>query len=89
MVELPTGTVTFLFTDIEASTRLWEEHSGGMPAALERHDEIVRSAIEGRGGYVFSTAGDSFAAAFARAGDAVAAAVDARNRQDLWIGFRR
>ena len=88
MVERPSGTVTFLFTDIEASTRLWEEHPGAMPVALERHDEIVRSAIAGRGGYVFSTAGDSFAAAFARAGDAVRAAVDAQRALGLerWPG---
>jgi predicted ATPase/class 3 adenylate cyclase len=72
----PSGTVTFLFTDIEGSTRLWHERPDAMPAALERHDEIVRSAIEARGGHVFSTGGDSFGAAFARAGDAVRSAVD-------------
>ena len=72
----PLGTVTFLFTDIEGSTRLWEEHPGAMQGAVARHDEIVRSVIEGRGGYVFTTAGDSFAAAFGRAADAVAAAVE-------------
>lgn len=78
VVERPTGTVTFLFTDVEGSTRLWEKRPEMMQAALERHDEILRSAIESRGGYVFSTAGDAFAAAFARAGDALAAAVDAQ-----------
>ena len=61
MVERPTGTVTFLFTDIEGSTRLWEEHPAEMRVALERHDEIVRSAVESNDGYVFSTAGDAFA----------------------------
>jgi predicted ATPase/class 3 adenylate cyclase len=74
----PSGTVTFLFTDIEGSTRLWEGHPAEMQGALVRHDEILRSAIEGRDGYVFSTAGDAFAAAFGRAGDAVSAAVDAQ-----------
>jgi class 3 adenylate cyclase len=54
---LPSGTVTFLFTDIEGSTRLWEEHPGEMSTALERHDGIVRSAIEAAGGHVFSTRG--------------------------------
>jgi len=73
---LPSGTVTFLFTDVEGSTRLWEEHPRLMQAALGRHDEILRSAVEGHGGYVFSTAGDSFAVAFSRAGDALAAATD-------------
>ena len=54
-----TGTVTFLFTDIEDSTRLWEDHTALMEAALERHDDILRSAIVASGGYVFSTAGDA------------------------------
>ena len=74
----PSGTVTFLFTDVEGSTRLWEAFPAQMQVALERHDGIVRAAIESRGGYVFSTAGDSFAAAFARAAEAVEAAVDAQ-----------
>ena len=54
------GTVTFLFTDIEGSTQLWEEHASEMQTALARHDEILRSVLEGFGGYVFSTAGDAF-----------------------------
>ena len=74
----PSGTVTFLFTDVEGSTRLWEQHPVGMQVALERHDEIVRSEIERQGGYVFSTAGDGFAAAFSRVVDAVEAALGAQ-----------
>jgi len=70
---LPSGTVTFLFTDVERSSKLWEENPDDMRVALERHDELLRSAIEESGGYVFSRAGDSFAAAFGRVGDAVAA----------------
>jgi predicted ATPase/class 3 adenylate cyclase len=77
-VGAPAGTVTFLFTDIEGSTRLWQEAPEAMATALERHDELVSNAIEARGGYVFSTGGDGFAAAFARAGDALAAAVAAQ-----------
>jgi predicted ATPase/class 3 adenylate cyclase len=86
MAERPTGTVTFLFTDLQGSTRLWEEHAAQMQVALERHDKILRSSIEIHGGWVFSTAGDAFAAAFARAGDAVAAAVDAQSAigQEPW-----
>ena len=73
---VPTGTVTFLFTDVEGSTRLWQGHPGAMAAALARHDEIIRAAVTAHGGYVFSTAGDAFAASFARPGDAIDAAVD-------------
>jgi class 3 adenylate cyclase len=73
----PSGTVTLLFTDVEGSTRLWDAEREAMAAALRRHDEILRDAIEQAGGYVFKTAGDSFCAAFsaARAGlDAALAA---------------
>ena len=64
MENTPTGTVTFLFTDIEGSTRLWEERSVEMRGALAEHDAIVRGAIDAHGGYVFSTGGDGFAVAF-------------------------
>ena len=64
---LPSGTVTFLFTDVEGSTRLWAADYGGMSASLLVHDAILRTAIESHGGYVLTAAGDSFAAAFARA----------------------
>ena len=74
----PTGTVTFLFTDIEGSTRLWDEHRDAMPDVLGRHDAIVRAAIDAHGGFVFSTGGDGVGAAFQRAGEAVAAAVEAQ-----------
>jgi predicted ATPase/class 3 adenylate cyclase len=76
--ELPSGTVTFLFTDLEDSTRLWEEHPEAMRLALARHDELVRSAIEASSGTVVKTTGDGFHAAFAVASDAVAAAVAAQ-----------
>ncbi len=73
----PSGTVTLLFTDVEGSTRLWDAERDAMAAALRRHDEILRDAIDQAGGYVFKTVGDSFCAAFsaARAGlDAALAA---------------
>ena len=73
MPELPTGTVTFLFTDIEGSTKLWEKYPDGMKAAVARHEEIIRIAIEAHGGYVFKTVGDAFCAAFATAPDALEA----------------
>ena len=74
MSAAPSGTVTFLFTDVEGSTRLWEERADEMRSALAEHDAIIRAAIDAYGGYVFSTGGDGFGAAFARAADAVDAA---------------
>ena len=76
--QLPSGTVTFFFTDVEGSTRLWAADKDAMSASLLVHDAILRSAIEGNGGYVFTTAGDSFAAAFAKASDAVRAATESQ-----------
>jgi predicted ATPase/class 3 adenylate cyclase len=61
---IPSGTVTLLFTDIQGSTKLWETEPAPMTAALQRHDQILRSAIEDAGGYVFKTVGDAFCAAF-------------------------
>lgn len=74
---LPTGTVTFLFTDIEGSTQLWEQQPEAMRAALACHDQILGSVIARRG-VVFKTAGDSFCAAFATATDALEAALNAQ-----------
>ena len=75
----PTGTVTFLFTDIEGSTKLWERDRAIMSEALARHDRILRDAVEQRGGYVFKTVGDAFCAAFATAPDALEAAISAQH----------
>jgi class 3 adenylate cyclase len=74
----PTGTVTFLFSDIEGSTVRWERDRRAMEAALALHDALMRAALEARGAYVFKTMGDAFCAAFASAPDAIAAAVDAQ-----------
>ena len=71
----PRGTVTFLFTDIEDSTRWWDEAPTDMAGALQVHDDIVRGAIESHSGYVFGTGGDGFSAAFSTAADAATAAV--------------
>jgi predicted ATPase/class 3 adenylate cyclase len=73
---LPTGTVTFMFTDIEESTHLWDEHPEQMDDALRRHDELLRRVIDDAGGRVFATGGDGFGAAFPSAVDAVNAALD-------------
>jgi len=71
----PTGTVTFLFTDIEGSTKMWEGHPQAMQRALARHDEILRRLIQDRGGYVFKTVGDAFCCAFSTAPDALETAL--------------
>ncbi len=74
----PSGTVTFLFTDVEGSTVLWDRFPGLMGVALARHDLLVRDAIEEHGGVVFAAGGDGFGAAFASASDAAMAAVAAQ-----------
>ncbi|MGZ4768137.1 MAG: LuxR C-terminal-related transcriptional regulator [Ilumatobacteraceae bacterium] len=78
--DVPAGTVTFLFSDIEDSTRLWEEAPTEMAAALEIHDTIVCATIEHHGGYVFATGGDGFSAAFSTAPDAAEAAVEIQQK---------
>jgi len=82
----PSGTVTFLFTDIEGSTRLWESAPEAMRDALARHDQLLRTSVAEHGGHVFSTGGDGLAAAFARAADAAhaARAAQARLGDELW-----
>ena len=75
MTELPSGTVTFLFTDLEGSTRLWEQHPEAMRPALARHDTILRKAVAEHQGHAVKTTGDGMHAVFATADDAVDAAV--------------
>jgi predicted ATPase/class 3 adenylate cyclase len=70
---LPTGTVTFLFTDIEGSTALWEQYPDAMQAALARHDALLRRGIEGSRGHIVKTTGDGVFAVFGAATDALAA----------------
>jgi class 3 adenylate cyclase len=71
---VPSGTITFLFTDVEGSTRLWAAEREAMSASLKIHDRVVCQVIDSWGGYVFSTAGDSFAVAFDRVTRALNAA---------------
>jgi predicted ATPase/class 3 adenylate cyclase/Tfp pilus assembly protein PilF len=75
---LPTGTVTFLFTDLEGSTALWERDPVAMQAALARHDRLLRHAIESVGGHIVKTTGDGVLAAFAAATDGLAACLAAQ-----------
>src|SRR5205823_1725596 len=75
---LPTGTVTFLYTDIEESTKRWERHPSAMKAAVECHDAILREAIRSNGGVVFRTMGDAFCASFPSVSEAIGAAIAAQ-----------
>jgi predicted ATPase/class 3 adenylate cyclase len=86
-VVLPTGTVTFLFSDIEGSTQLWERHPQGMRAALSHHDALLRQCISAHQGHIVKTTGDGAYAVFERAFDAIHAAVQAQTMflADPWI----
>ncbi|MGO8849792.1 ATP-binding protein [Mycobacterium sp.] len=79
----PSGVVTFLFTDVEGSTRRWEADAEVMRAALAAHDEVLRSAIEAHGGWLFKHTGDGVCAAFASPRSAVDAAVAAQRALEL------
>lgn len=74
----PSGVVTFLFTDIEGSTKLWERNPAAMREALAAHDVLLRDVIERNHGVVFKTVGDACCAAFQHPGDAVRAAIEAQ-----------
>jgi predicted ATPase/class 3 adenylate cyclase len=74
----PTGTVTFLFSDIEGSTQRWERTREAMAAGLQRHDNLMHAAIEAHDGYAFKTIGDAFCVAFTLAADAIATALNAQ-----------
>ena len=75
---LPSGTVTFLFTDIEGSTQRWEGHREAMAKAVAQHDALLRSAMETHSGHIFKTIGDAYCVAFRRPQEAIAAAIDAQ-----------
>ncbi len=82
----PEGTVSFLFTDIVGSTKLWEKFPSTMGAALARHDEILRTTCESHDGYVFKTVGDAFCVAFPTMSDALLAAIESQRklRDENW-----
>ena len=79
----PSGVVTFLFTDVEGSTRRWEADAEGMRAALAAHDEVLRAAIEAHGGFMFKHTGDGVCAAFSSPRSAVDAAIAAQRKLEL------
>jgi predicted ATPase/class 3 adenylate cyclase len=86
MAELPTGTVAFLFTDIEGSTTLAQQYPAELPTLLARHHAILHAAIEAHRGHVFQIIGDAFCAAFHTASDALNAALDAQRglQHEAW-----
>src|SRR5262245_26009276 len=73
-----TSFLTYLFSDIEGSTQLWERHPDAMPGALARHDAILKEAVESASGIVVKTTGDGVMAVFGSVGDAVAASIGAQ-----------
>src|ERR1700737_2574146 len=81
----PSGVVTFLFTDVEGSTRRWEADADGMRIALAAHDEVLRRAIEAHGGWLFKHTGDGVCAAFSSPRSAVDAAVAAQRELELSV----
>lgn len=89
MSHLPTGTITFLFSDIEGSSRKWEQQPDAMRVALAAHDRLLRNTFEACGGYIFKTIGDAFCVAFDTALDALAGAVAAQRalRNENWDGI--
>jgi class 3 adenylate cyclase len=84
---IPASTVTFLFTDIEGSTRLWELHPESMQPVLARHDAIMRQAIAANQGHIVKTTGDGCHAAFETAVGAINATLAAQQalNADPWI----
>src|SRR5215218_8310148 len=83
MTELPAGTVTFLFSDIEGSTTLLEELGSRYAELLEQHRRVLRDAFGRHGGVEVDTQGDAFFVAFARASHALAAAEEAQRKLEL------
>src|SRR5512135_3384248 len=86
MAELPTGTVTFLFTDIEGSTKVAQQYPAALSALLARHHAILHEAIEAHHGHVFQIIGDAFCAAFHTASDGLDAALAAQRglQHEAW-----
>ena len=83
----PSGVVTFLFTDIEGSTRRWESDADAMRSALAAHDAVLRRAIESHGGFLFKHTGDGVIAAFASPTSALDAAIEAQRELDCRCGW--
>ncbi len=79
-MSLPSGTVTFLFTDIEGSTKLWEQHPEAIKPALAKHDSLLKEAIESNNGHIIKTTGDGVHAVFTTALDGINASIAAQRQ---------
>jgi predicted ATPase/class 3 adenylate cyclase len=84
----PSGTVTFLFTDIEGSTKLWEEHPEAMKSALAKHDSILEKTVESNHGQIIKSTGDGIHAVFTTALDSIEAALDAQHELQTSMFFK-
>ena len=91
MTNLPSGTATFLFTDIEGSTKFAQQYPDAMPVLLARHNEILNQCIEAHNGFIFRVVGDSYSASFHNANDASLAALDAQQNlhNEPWSAIAR
>ncbi len=80
---------TFLFTDIEGSTRLWSRAADAMPEMLQRHETLLRRTVDAYGGHVFKSVGDGVCAVFPEAPNAIRAAVEAQRQLlvEAWEDF--
>ncbi len=87
--QLPSGTVTFLLTDIEGSTRLWEQHPNAMQSVLARHDNLMQNIIEGYGGHIVKMTGDGLHAVFAHARESIVATLACQQAllKEAWNGL--
>lgn len=83
----PSGTVTFLFTDVEGSTQRWEKYPAAMQLAFSRQEQIIREATARHNGYAYKMIGDAFQIAFAKARDALEAAIDAQRALHVAAGL--
>lgn len=86
MNDLPSGTITFVFTDIESSTQLWETHPEAMKATLAKHDSILSNSIESNRGHVIKRTGDGIHAVFQAPSDAIKAAIFAQQEFQRPLG---
>src|SRR5512133_3170589 len=86
MTDWPTGTVTFLFTDIEGSTPLAQRYPAALPSLLSRHNQILHASVEANGGRIYQASGDGYLAAFATATQGLSAALAAQRalQHEAW-----